>query len=70
MKLQKEVKSNPKQPSSKKSVRPQSYITVKLKNMLGLTALKKEPVSLNVFGSQSFSRQQYDLVDVKLLGRC
>ena len=47
-----------------------SYITLKLKNRLGLTALKKESVSLNVFGSQSFSRQQCDLVKMKLLGRC
>ena len=47
-----------------------SYITLKLKNRLGLIVLKKESVSLNVFGSQSFSRQQCDLVKMKLLGRC
>ena len=46
-----------------------SYITLKLKRRLGLNTLKKEPVSLNVFGSQSFSKQQCDLVHVKLLGK-
>lgn len=46
-----------------------SYITLKLKNRLGLNTQKKEPVSLIVFGSQSFSKQQCDLVHVKLLGR-
>jgi len=29
-----------------------SYITLKLKNRLGLKAIKKECASLNVFGSQ------------------
>ena len=47
-----------------------SHITLKFKNRLGLKTRKKEPVSLNVFGSQSFSKQQCDLVHVKLLGRC
>ena len=43
--------------------------TLKLKSRLGLNAIRKESVSLNVFGSQSFSKQQCVVVQVKLLGR-
>ena len=43
-----------------------SRITQKLKNRLGFVAIKKESVSLNMFGSQTFSRQQCDETDRKV----
>ena len=46
-----------------------SYLTNSLKTRLDLKPLKKEVVNLNVFGSDSFRRQTYDLVEVKLQGR-
>ena len=50
--------------------KPEIIHYCKVEEQAGFQYTKKESVSLNVFGSQSFSKQQCDLVHVKLLGRC
>ena len=46
-----------------------SYLINSLKTRLSLKPLKKEVINLNVFGNNSFKRQNCDLVKVKLQGK-
>ena len=46
-----------------------SYMTNSLKTQLKLTPVRKERITLNMFGSNSFSKKECDMIEVRLQGR-